>query len=133
MTGSGGTPQTLAEPDRNRQRQSLPVAPGRFRGGAVDDGAVDGDVLAGPDADEVADGYLVEGHVDLDGAVRAVAEHAGGGGGQADQGLDGGGGPLLGLELEPAAHQDEGDHDERGLEVQVHAAGPSSGIGRARG
>ena len=39
------------------------------RGRAVDDGAVDGDVLAGPDADEVADGYLVEGHVDLDGAV----------------------------------------------------------------
>ena len=35
------------------------------RGRAVDDGAVDGHVLAGPDADEVADGDLVEGHVDL--------------------------------------------------------------------
>ena len=89
-------------------------------GRAVDDGAVDGNVLAGPDADEIADRHLLEGDVDLG----AVAHDARGGGGEADQGLDGGGGALFGLELQPPTHQDQCDHDERGLEVQVDRQAP---------
>ena len=61
--------------------------------GALDDDAVDGEVLAGADPDEVADGDLVERDVDLG----AVAQHAGGLRGEPDQGLDGRGGALLGL------------------------------------
>ena len=65
--------------------------------------------------------------------LSAVAEDAGGGGGQADECLDGGGGALLGLELQPAAHQDEGDHDERGLEVEVERQAPGLGLGGPEG
>ena len=62
-------------------------------GRAVLDDAVDGDLLAGPDPDQVADDDVLDGDVDLG----AVAQHPGGLRGEADEGLDGGGGLLLRL------------------------------------
>ena len=61
-------------------------------GGAADDDAVDRDLLAGTDPDDVADDDLLDRDVDLD----VVPEHAGGLRCQPDQGGDGGGGALLG-------------------------------------
>ena len=68
-------------------------------GRAVGDDAVDRDLLAGPDPDQVADDDLLDRDVDLG----AVAQHPGGLRGEPDQGGDRGGGLLLRPGLHPAA------------------------------
>ena len=99
------------------------------RGRAGDDDAVDGDLLAGADADDVADDDVLDGNVDLG----AVADDAGGLRCQPDQGGDGGGGALLRPGLHPLPGQDQRDDDERGLVVDVQRQPPPFGERRATG
>jgi hypothetical protein len=82
---------------------------------AVDDDPVDRDLLPGPDPDHVCDEDLP----DRDVLLTAVADHPGRLRGQSDEFGDGGGGALLGAQFHPAAHQDQGDDHQGGLEVQV--------------
>ena len=63
----------------------------------------------------------------------AVADDAGGLGCEADEGLDGGGGRASWPRLQPAAHQDQGDDDQRGLEVQVQRQAPALGLAGPQG
>ena len=98
------------------------VEGGADHGAAV--GLVDGEGLAGADPDQVTDGDLI----DRDVVLGAVAQHAGGLRGERDEGVDGGGGALLGAQLEPAAHQDQCDHDQGRLGVQVQRKSPGLGL-----
>jgi len=82
---------------------------------AVDDDSVDRDLLPGPGPDHVSDEDLL----DRDVLLTAVADHPGSLRGQPDECGDGGGRALLGAQFHPAAHQDQGDDHQGGLEVQV--------------
>ena len=62
-----------------------------------------------------------------------LAQHPGGLRGQADEGGDRGGGPLLRLRLHPPAGQDEREDHQRGLEVHVQRQPPPLGGGRPEG
>ena len=77
--------------------------------------AVDRDLLPGPDPDHVSGEDLL----DRDVLLAAVADHPGRLRGQPDERGDGGGRALLGAQLHPAAHQDQGDDHQGRLEVQV--------------
>ena len=85
------------------------------RRGAVDDDAVGGDLLAGPDDEEVADRELVDGDEHLD----AVAQHAGLLRAELEQRADRLARAALGAGLEEAAEQDQRRDHGADLEVRV--------------
>ena len=87
-------------------------------GGAVDDDAVGGDLLARADHDDVVHGELIG----RDLHFGAVGQDRGVLGAQVQQGLEGVAGLRLGVGFEEAAQQQEGgDH---GGDLEVQAAGP---------
>ena len=108
-----GRPDDLvAWSDRDRDRLA-----GQHRcvdgGSALDDDTVDGDPVAGPDTEEVADRDGLERHL----VVRPVTHDERGRRTEADQPMDRAGRPALGAGLEPAPEQDETDDDRRRIEV----------------
>ena len=82
---------------------------------ALDDDAVGGDLLAGPDDEQVADLQLVDRDEDL----LPVAQHARLLGPELEQLADRLDAAALGARLEVAAEQDQRRHDRRHLEVGV--------------
>ena len=88
--------------------------------------AVDRDLLAGPDDDDVAGHDLL----DRDLHLAAVADDAGGLRLQADELADRLAGAGLGPRLEQAAEQDQGEDDADGLVVDVAQVAPGAGSAR---
>ena len=78
-----------------------------------DDEAVDRHLVAGPDAEQVADDDRVERDVLLELAAHEARRD----GPERDEPADGAGRLALGARLEPAAEQDEADDDRRAVEV----------------
>ena len=93
------------------------------RRGALDDGAVGGDLLAGADDEAVADGELVDRDADL----AAVAQHGDVLGAQLEQGPQRGAGAALGPGLEVAAGEDE--HGDAGGDLEVDLARAHAAFG----
>ena len=95
---------------------------------ALDDLAVDRDLLAGADDDDVADTTSSTGDLEL----AAVADHPRGPRLQADQLADRLAGPGLGARLEQPAEQDQGEDDADRLEVDLaqlaRRAGPGTTV-----
>ena len=88
-------------------------------GGAFFDDPVGGDLLAGADDEQVADGEVADRDADL----VAVAEDGDVLGAQVEQGSQGGAGGALGAGFEVAAGEDEHDDDAGHFEVQLGLAG----------
>jgi hypothetical protein len=122
------TPEVLmVAPATVSRRSSRPARlAGQHRlvdgGGAVDDLAVDRDLLAGADPQEVADHDLLDRDLDLG----AVPDDAGGLGPELEQRTHRRAGAALRAGLEVPAEHEEGDDQRGGLEVVLVLARRSS-------
>ena len=91
-------------------------------GAAIDDLAIDGDLLAGLDQQDVADLHIIDG----DFLLRAVPHEARGLGAEVDQLLDGGARLPAASRLEVAPEQDERRNDGAGFEIEMLIAGTAA-------
>ena len=118
----GGADDPVAGADLDRHALA-----GQHRGvdgrAALDDHAVGGDLLAGPDHEQVAGRELVDRHAALHAAHDATLEHGHVLGTELEEGPERGTGPALGPRLEVATGEQE-HRDGRGdLEVELVGAG----------